>query len=80
MALQKERVGGAAAEGFDSDGAGSRVGVEERRACDARGEDVEQGLAQAVGGGTRGCAGDALQAARTELSGDDPHQPTVTRA
>ena len=82
MALQKESVGGAAAERFDTDGAGSRIRVQKRRAFDARPEDVEEGLAQAVGCGARGGAGNAFQPARTELhlSPVNGRSFTVTRA
>ena len=77
--LEEPCVGRAAAQGFDTDGARACVGVEEGRALDAGLQDVEEGLAQAVGRGTRSGAGEALQPARSELSRDNPHQPTVTR-
>ncbi len=57
-ALGEEDVGCAAAERLDADGAGAGVEVGEAAAVEARREDVEEGLAQAVAGGTRaGAAG-----------------------
>jgi hypothetical protein len=78
--LQEPGMAGAAAEGFDSDRAGSGIGVEKSGTLEVRGQDVEKGFAQAVGRGACGISRYALEAARTELSGDDAHQPTVTRA
>jgi uncharacterized protein (DUF2236 family) len=70
-------VARAAAERFDSHRPGAGVGVQENRAFDASRQDIEQRFAQTVGRGPGGVAGDALQAARTKLSGDHAHQ-TVT--
>src|ERR1019366_7024790 len=79
VALQKPGVGGAAAQGLDAHRARPGIGVHEAGARDPRLQNVEQGLAHAVGGGARGIARNALQAARPELSRNDAHQPTVTR-
>ena len=67
----------AAAERFDAHRAGARVAIQERCALDALRQNVEQRFAQPIGRGARGISGDALQPARTELSGNHPHQ-TVT--
>ncbi len=50
-------VGGAAADGFDAYGSGAGVEVGEAGVGDARGEDVEEGFAEAVGGGAGLVAG-----------------------
>ena len=47
---------GAAAEGFDADGTGAGEDVEEARAGDFGGEDIEESFAQAVAGGAEGVA------------------------
>jgi len=45
---------GATAEGFDADGAGAGEEVDEMRAGDFLSEDVEEGFAKLVAGGTEG--------------------------
>ena len=51
-------VCGATADGFDADGSGAGVEVDKAALGDAWREDVEEGFAQAVAGGTgRGAAG-----------------------
>src|SRR4249920_2306397 len=54
-------VGGAAAEGFDADGAGAGEDIEEARAYNPGAEDIEKRFAQAVAGGTKSEAFEALQ-------------------
>jgi len=51
LALGEPAEVGAAAEGFDSDGAGAGVEVGEPGAFNAGGEDVEEGFAETVAGG-----------------------------
>src|ERR1035437_7671031 len=79
IALQKERTACAAAQSLNTYRPRSGIGVQKRRAFDLRRQDVEERLAQAVRRGTRSIARNALQAAGTELSCDDPHHPTATR-
>jgi len=66
-------VGGAAAEGFDADGAGAGEDVEEARACYGGAEDVEERFAQAVAGGTESEALQALQDTAAVFASDDAH-------
>lgn len=73
MIFDEDGFGGAAAEGFDADGAGAGEDVEEARACDGGAEDVEEGFAQAVTGGTKGRAFEALQDTAAIFAGDDAH-------
>jgi len=67
-------VGGAAAEGFDADGAGAGENVEEARARYGGAENVEERFAQAVAGGTESEAFQALQDTAAIFSGDDAHE------
>jgi hypothetical protein len=67
-------VGGAAGEGFNADGSSAGVEIDEAGACDAGLEDVEEGLAEAVGGGPGGGSARGLEQARAIGSGDDPHK------
>jgi len=67
-------VGGAAAEGFDADGASAGEEVEEARADYARAEDVEERFAKAVAGGTEREALQALQDTAAVFAGDDAHE------
>jgi hypothetical protein len=64
---------GAAAEGFDADGAGAGEDVEEARAGDVGAEDVEEGFAKAVAGGAEGVALEGFEDAATVFAGDDAH-------
>jgi len=66
-------VGGAAAEGFDADGAGAGEDVEEAGADYAGTEDVEERFAKAVAGGTEGEAFEAFEDAAAVFAGDDAH-------
>src|ERR1035438_10512292 len=75
--LQENSVTGAAAEGFNPHRPGACVPIQENRAFDASGQDIEERFAQTIGRGPGGVAGNALQAARTKFSGDHAH-PTVT--
>ena len=72
--LAEEDMGGAAAEGFDADGAGAGVKVEEAAAGEAWGEDVEEGFAEAIAGGAGGVAGRAGEEAGAIGAGDDAHR------
>lgn len=56
VVFDEEGLRGAATESFDADGAGAGEDVEEARAGDFGCEDVEEGFAQAVAGGTEGVA------------------------
>ena len=76
---RKKACARAAAQRLDPHRARARIRIHEDRALDARLQDIEQRLAQPVRRGPRGIARNALQPARTELSGNDSHQPTVTR-
>ena len=74
MIFDEGYVGGAAAEGFDADGASAGEDVEESRAYYAGAEDVEERFAQAVAGGTESEAFQALQDAAAVFAGDDAHE------
>ncbi len=71
--LDEDGFAGAAAEGLDADGAGARVEIKKNSAGDARREDVEEGLAEAVAGGAHVQASRRVERARAELSGNDAH-------
>ena len=73
MIFDEGYVGGAAAEGFDSDGAGAGEDIEEAGADYARAEDVEKRFAEAVAGGTKREAFQALEDAAAVFAGDDTH-------
>ena len=73
MVFDEHNFAGAAAEGLDADGAGAGEEVEEAAAGDAFGQDVEKGLAEAVAGGAKGKALEALELAAAKCSGDDAH-------
>lgn len=73
MIFDEGYVGGAAAEGFDADGAGPGEDVEEARAYDAGAEDVEEGFAKAVAGGAESEAFQALQDAAAVFACNDAH-------
>jgi len=66
-------MGGAAAEGFEADGAGTGVEVQKTPALNAGGEDVKEGFAEAVAGGAGGEAGWRLKGSRSEGTADDAH-------
>ena len=68
---------GAAAEGFDSNGAGAGEDVEETRAGDVGAEDVEESFAEAVASGTEGVASEGFEDAAAVFAGDDAHSMTV---
>ena len=69
----EEDVAGSAAEGFDADGAGAGIEIDEGGVGEARGEDVEEGFAEAVTGGAGGGAGWGDEDAGTVGAGDDAH-------
>ena len=52
--FHEDYLRGAAAEGFDADRAGASEEIDEMRAGDVRAEDVEEGFAEFVAGGTEG--------------------------
>jgi len=64
---------GAAAEGFDANGAGASEDVEEARAGDVGAEDVEESFAKAVTGRAEGVALEAFEDAAAIFAGDDAH-------
>ena len=64
----------ATAESFERVGAGAGVKVEEAGAGEAGLEDVEEGLAEAVGGRPGGGAARGLEDAGAEVAGDDAHE------
>ena len=53
MIFYEDGRNGSAADGFDTDGAGSGEQIEETRAFDAWAEDVEESFAQHVAGGAK---------------------------
>ena len=72
--FDKGNMGGAAAEGFDADGAGAGEDVKETRAYDAGAEDVEERFAKAVAGGTEREPLQALQDTAAIFAGNDAHE------
>ncbi len=78
-AFDEGDVRGAAAESLNSDGAGAGVEVGKAGSFDARREDVEDRLAEAVAGGTRGHAGGRGERAAAIGAGDDTHGDRRTR-
>jgi hypothetical protein len=68
---------GAAAEGFDANGAGAGEDIEETRAGDVGAEDVEEGFAEAVAGGTERVALEGFEDAAAIFAGDDAHIKTA---
>jgi len=75
--LSEVDVERAAGDGFDANGTGAGVEVDEARAGDARADDVEECLAQAVTGGTGLHAAGSGEDAGAEFAGDDAHEPSV---
>lgn len=73
MIFDEGYVGGAAAEGFDANGAGASEDVEEAGAYDAWAEDIEKRFAEAVAGGTESEAFQAFEDAAAIFAGDDAH-------
>ena len=71
----KPHVACAAAERLDAYGSGAGVKVNKVGAGQARGKNVEEGLAEAVAGRTRGGSGRSSKEAGTVGSGDDAHGP-----
>jgi hypothetical protein len=51
--FSENRFGGAATEGLDPDGSGSRIEIQEAGSFDLGGEDVEEGLPDPAGGRTK---------------------------
>lgn len=77
--LDEDGLGGAAAEGLDADGSRTCVEVEKNAAGDARGEDIEEGFAEAVAGWPGVMAGRRRERPGSELSGDDAHDFMLSR-
>ena len=75
--LDERDVRGAAAQRLDADRAGPGKAVEHARALDPRRQDVEQRLAQLVGGRPQPVPGRRLQPAPLERAGDDSHVSTT---
>ncbi len=73
MVFDEDDVDGAAACSFDTDRAGAGEDVEEARAGDVGAEDVEEGFAEAIAGGTEGGALEAFEDAAAIFAGDDAH-------
>ena len=74
MILDENDFGGAPAEGFNADGAGSGKKINEAGADYVGGQDVEESFTQAVAGGAEGEAFEALQDAAAVGSSDDAHE------
>src|SRR4029079_212989 len=76
--LDEERVGSAAREGLEAEGAGAGEKVEHARALDRVAmsvrEDVEDRLAQAVGGRTGLAPGGRGEQPAAQLTADDAHR------
>jgi hypothetical protein len=72
--LYEGYLGGAAAKGFDADGAGAGEQIEKAGAYDAGTEDVEERFAQAITCGTEGEAFEAFQDTAAVFAGDDAHE------
>lgn len=70
-------VGCSAGDGLDAYGAGAGVEVDEAAAGDARGDDVEEGFAEAVAGGAGFEAAWGGELAGAIGSGDDAHLSMV---
>src|SRR5882762_1810894 len=73
MVFDEDDVDGAAACSFDTDRAGAGEDVEEARAGDVGAEDVEEGFAEAIAGGTEGGALEAFEDSAAIFAGDDAH-------
>jgi hypothetical protein len=64
---------GAAAEGFDANGAGAGEDIEETGARDVGTKDVKEGFAKTVAGGAEGVAFEGFEDAAAIFAGDDAH-------
>src|ERR1700735_57761 len=73
VAVDKENFASAAADGFDSDGAGAGVEIDEERIFDGGAEDVEERFAQAIAGGADAQEAGSAKAAAAIFSGDYSH-------
>ncbi len=73
MVFDEHNFTGTATKRFDADGASAGEEVEEAAAGDASSQDVEKRLAEAVAGGAKGKALEALELAAAKCSGDDAH-------
>jgi len=73
MVFDEDDFEGAAAEGFDANGAGAGEDIEEAGARDVGAEDVEEGFAKTVAGGAEGVALEGFEDAAAEFTGDDAH-------
>jgi hypothetical protein len=70
----EEDVFGAAAQGFNADGAGAGEKIEEAGARDSGGENVEKGFAEPVAGGAEVGGVEGFELARAVQAGDDAHE------
>ncbi len=73
-AFDQMDMGGAAAMGLDPDGAGAGVKVGKAGAGDGWAEDVEEGLAEAIGGGPGGFTFGGEKEPGAEGTGDHAHE------
>jgi hypothetical protein len=71
--LDEDDVGRAAAEGLDADGSGAGEEIGEDSVSDARSEDIEEGLAEAVRGGAGGVAAGSDELAGAKFASDYAH-------
>jgi len=74
MIFDEDSLGGAAAEGFDADGAGAGEYVEEAGAGYFGSEDIEESFAEAVAGGAQGVALEGFEDAAAIFTGDYAHR------
>jgi hypothetical protein len=74
IAVDEENFAGASADGFDSDGAGAGVEVDEEGIFDGRAEDVEESFAEAVAGGADAQEAWGAKASAAIFSGDYTHE------
>jgi hypothetical protein len=73
VVFDEDGFDGAAAQSFDSNGAGTGEDVEEARTADVGTENVEEGFAQAVAGGAESVALEVFENAAAVFAGDDAH-------
>jgi hypothetical protein len=71
--LDEDDVGRAATEGLDADGSGAGEEIGEDSVSDARSEDIEESLAEAVRGGAGGVPAGSDELAGAEFAGDYAH-------
>ena len=74
IAVDEENFASATADGFNSDGAGAGVKIDEQGLLDGRAEDVEERFSETIAGGTDLEGVWSFQAAAAIFSGDDSHE------